>query len=300
MRRNSIKVQLLTGDEFGGSYLTDKALLDYGKKAFGIQTSVSNILHSGFDLTILSNLQHIEDYAYENIKEPFVKIEHDYGFCNHYDALCNYHNCTVCSRRGEMWEELNQRALLNFYMSPAQFEIHEKHLDEIPNMRFVQSQIDWKFLKELKEKTKKIEGLIVSPTFMPGYHKGTSNIINWAEKNKKEVTMCGFCTSKEARQIFRGAHFIRYIGKLSSEDTLELIASAETLIFLPEWVEPTSRVIIEGILLGCDIITNENIGLYSWCSDPKPIDLEIQIMVSKVAFWDEIFYALKGSKKCLK
>jgi glycosyltransferase involved in cell wall biosynthesis len=291
-----MRIQWISIDSWGGSWLTDELLINHAQRVYGVEVSVGTTLRKGFDLTVISNIHHIEDYIYKELQEPFVKIDHDYGFCTYYEAMCYLHDDCKCATNAEIFKDLNNRALLNFYMSPAQYKVHEKHLGEIPNVRFVQSQIDWKPLRILRLRTKKEKDLIVSPTVL-GYHKGASNLIKWVHQHKKKVVVCGRTEFKEAKDAIESEPLLEHIGSLKYKETLELIAKAEAVVFLPEWVEPTGRVVMEGIFLGCKIYTNENLGLYSWVGKPEVLDLELQVLISRVAFWDEIFRKMENDGK---
>ena len=45
------------------------------------------------------------------------------------------------------------------------------------------------------------------------------------------------------------------------ERLLDALSRAERLVFLPRWVEPASRLVVEARLLGCEVIGNERVGV---------------------------------------
>jgi glycosyltransferase involved in cell wall biosynthesis len=58
-----------------------------------------------------------------------------------------------------------------------------------------------------------------------------------------------------------------YLGALSYEALPELYNRARTFAHLPEWYEPMGRTIVEASLCGCNVITNERVGVTTF---PKP------------------------------
>jgi hypothetical protein len=45
------------------------------------------------------------------------------------------------------------------------------------------------------------------------------------------------------------------------ERLLDALSRAERLVFLPRWVEPASRLVVEARLLGCEVIGNDRVGV---------------------------------------
>jgi len=284
-----VKILWVTHDKQGGSRLTDDELIKYGHDELGHEIIVDNKVTPGFDLVVLSNLHGLEEPVSKNIYSPYITIAHDYGFCSYYDAMCELHNCIECEWK-KKFQQLKKAALLNFFMSPAQYKIHVRMLDEIPNVRFIQSQLDWENLRRLRYTTKK-KGTIIAP-MVGGYHKGVDNLITWSKRNKRIVTVIGATDSQTEK--LKNEKYIDYKGYVNYETALKMIAQSESVLFLPEWTEPTGRAVMEGILLGCKIITNDHLGLYSWITDTRPEDLIMQIQVSKISFWNQISFLLNG------
>jgi glycosyltransferase involved in cell wall biosynthesis len=278
-----MKIQWLTVDFRGGSILTDKELIAYGEEVFNYKISVRSDYASGFDLTVISNI-HGKEWIIPKLRMPFIKIEHDYGFCTYYDALCEYHNCSTCTHK-LLWQNFNKRSKLNFYMSPRQFEVHNDRIGPIPNVRFIQSQINLDVLCSIQ----KLESVdyVVAPVALR-HHKGIDNLIKWAKENKKKIKVFGRMEDGQLKDKLCSQTDIEYKGLLPHKKVLEEILAAGEIVFLPTWIEPTGRGVMEAILLGCEVHYNSNLGLSSWLTEFDPEDLKLQMYVSKFNFWQNI------------
>jgi glycosyltransferase involved in cell wall biosynthesis len=55
-----------------------------------------------------------------------------------------------------------------------------------------------------------------------------------------------------------------YLGELPYEDLPELYNRARRFVHLPQWYEPMGRTVIEASLCGCEVVTNERVGVTSF------------------------------------
>jgi glycosyltransferase involved in cell wall biosynthesis len=55
-----------------------------------------------------------------------------------------------------------------------------------------------------------------------------------------------------------------YLGELTHEELPELYNRARTFAHLPQWYEPMGRTVIEASLCGCEVVTNEKVGVTSF------------------------------------
>jgi glycosyltransferase involved in cell wall biosynthesis len=69
-------------------------------------------------------------------------------------------------------------------------------------------------------------------------------------------------------------------------EVLQTFASAERLVFLPQWPEPASRVAVEARFLGCQIVSNDALGVAgeSWWHAPDDLALEF-VQEAPRRFW---------------
>jgi hypothetical protein len=67
------------------------------------------------------------------------------------------------------------------------------------------------------------------------------------------------------------------VREASQDELLEKLARAERLVFLPAWHEPASRLAVEARFLGCELVTNDRLGVAgeSWWSEPDEVGLEV-------------------------
>jgi hypothetical protein len=78
----------------------------------------------------------------------------------------------------------------------------------------------------------------------------------------------------------------RIVRDVSPAEVLCELAAAERLVFLPRWVEPASRLAIEARFLGCDIISNEALGVggEAWWHAPDEVAFPI-VRDAPARFW---------------
>jgi len=279
-----MRIRWITTDSLGGSFLTDSQLMKYATEQYKVQFTDKR--KEKVDLIVVSNISGIEKEVMEDLTIPYVKIEHDYGFCRWYDALCDFHKCKECTVRGELYTTLYQNSLLNYFMSPRQYSVHAFHLGDIPNVRFVQSQVDVDALLTLNKA--KEAGYTIAPVAI-GKHKGIEAVITWAQVHKRLVHVFGRMEETILLEKMSKAKYVKYEGLLPNTKLLEQMARAEEIVFLPFWTEPTGRVAIEAIFLQCKVDTNSNLGLTSWLKEPTAVDLSLQMYVSRFVFWQSIF-----------
>jgi len=68
---------------------------------------------------------------------------------------------------------------------------------------------------------------------------------------------------------------------------LEGLARAERLVFTPVWFEPASRLVVEARYLGCEVVTNDRVGVIGepWWSEPDDVGLEV-LRSAAARFWE--------------
>ncbi|MDP9223362.1 MAG: glycosyltransferase [Actinomycetota bacterium] len=73
-----------------------------------------------------------------------------------------------------------------------------------------------------------------------------------------------------SRLVFAGRHELNepvvgtYLGELPYRELPELYNRARIFAHLPQWYEPMGRTVIEAALCGCDVVTNERVGVTSF------------------------------------
>jgi hypothetical protein len=76
------------------------------------------------------------------------------------------------------------------------------------------------------------------------------------------------------------------------------LAAAARLVFLPQWPEPSSEVALEARFLGCELISNEALGVTaeSWWHLPDELALEF-VREAPRRFWTLVSSLLSGSSR---
>jgi len=99
------------------------------------------------------------------------------------------------------------------------------------------------------------------------YQKGPDNAIAWAEKNQIPLTM--------------------YWNK-PRDFVLEAMSRAKHFVFLPNSFDAEPRVVIEAVLSGCEVHTNDQAGISSIPNWQDPEVLMPLIAGAKEAFWQTV------------
>jgi hypothetical protein len=81
---------------------------------------------------------------------------------------------------------------------------------------------------------------------------------------------------------------------------LEALSRAERLVFMPEWYEPASRLAVEAKFLGCEVVSNERLGVAgeSWWAQPEAVGLAVLTGAAR-RFW-EIVERFAGARTATK
>jgi glycosyltransferase involved in cell wall biosynthesis len=133
----------------------------------------------------------------------------------------------------------------------------ERYLDRFPQLRekssiVLSSVFHDEFLNRVKaRKEKKRSGWIVLGS--ESWIKGASDAIKWCQDNKKDYEVCW---------------------NLPYEQLLDKLESAEGFVYLPLGGDTCPRMVIEAKLLGCQVVTNDNVQHSSeewWQSSPNSI-----------------------------
>jgi glycosyltransferase involved in cell wall biosynthesis len=85
--------------------------------------------------------------------------------------------------------------------------------------------------------------------------KGYHNLIERFGPNR--ITFVG-------RSCIDGPVAGTYLGEIPYEELPTIYNRARTFAHLPEWCEPMGRTVIEAALCGCDVVTNERVGVTSF------------------------------------
>ena len=179
------------------------------------------------------------DYNFCAIRNPMIHNLAHQGVVEYKDDLGIYLKSTECRcdlQVGNVQASIIKNAICNFFMSIGQMKEFKKVFPKIEGY-VTHSCFDKKSLATFKnydnEKTKKT--LIWNA---PDYIKGAKNAIEYCEQNDLEYSL---------------------IDGVSHDEMLRHMSEHERLVFMPNAWDTAPRLTIEAKMLGCDVITNENV-----------------------------------------
>jgi len=83
----------------------------------------------------------------------------------------------------------------------------------------------------------------------------------------------------------------RYLGRFSQDELPALYSRARTFAHLPRWHEPQGRTVVEAALCGCEIVTNDRVGVTYF---PRAAWTDADSVRGHPArFWDELEQAVE-------
>lgn len=181
-------------------------------------------------------------YALKNLN--YATIEYDYKHCvyrsieKHIEAegSCDCHT----TRKGKIVSMFINNSKLSFWMSKKQMEIHQQifpflNSDKNKVLSSIFSQDTIEFIESLDTNKKNNKWLILNS---PSWIKGTEDAITYAKENNLEYEL---------------------VWNLEYKELLKKMASSKGVIFLPKGADTCPRWIIESKMLGCELVTNENV-----------------------------------------
>lgn len=248
----------------GGSQLTSKYVMDWGKDlGFDIEEcslytidelgiEPNHYLRSG-DLFIMNNMAHLYEKYPNFIKEiikykKYIRYEHDYMW---------QHNIVEF----QLIKEIFANALAVYYLSPAHREEHSRMGLARDDDTYIPSPIDSKLFKIIPN----IERVKNSVIYTGGFsqHKGIENIFKYAVDNpNKNIDLVGWVDHEGV--VSKLPDNVRVIDTVKYSAMPELLNTYQYFIHLPNWIEPFGRSVAEALLCGCNMITNDNIGMLSY------------------------------------
>ena len=225
---------------------------------------------------------------------PYIKIEFDYNFCIRRNILCTVDRSikSCCNPdKFHIYRKLFANAILNIFQSPKHYEAHYDFYGEaIKNYKTYPPTVD---VDNLNISKNKIDDVI--PFFGDlNYLKGGKAYIDYAEKHpEKKFPVYG---KNYLRQII--PNNVEFHEPISNNEVLNILGRTKTFFCQPVWPEPSGRLAAEAFLSGCNIISNDKIGTFSFDFYPdnkaKAIDEMKAVLVD---FWKEIDTILNNKKQ---
>lgn len=289
-------------DYLGGAELSNQKVIDAGK-AFGMDIDYDQLKDfralkeslPKYDLLIVSNivLCKFEMELIDLILDsgiPYVKYEHDYGFCQLRNVYCfvnkDVGNC--CNpNRYKAYSKLHANALLNVFLSELHYKIFRNEYGACVDKHLIfPSPIDVENIEDSAEK----EDIV---TFVGdlSFKKGGENLIEYAQENpNKKIQVFGEYQLQKER-----TENVLIKGKRSNAEVLKALSKSKYFFFKPVWLEPFGRVAAEAFLSGCKMLVNDRVGALTYDYFPKDkADAHEQIKNAPNLFWESILKELKS------
>jgi len=187
-------------------------------------------------------------------EKPYIWLFHDM-----------LHNCM---HQGFILKALLKKATGCMFKSPFHREnVYGKwpEAKEVPGKAVYATPIDL----DMFHPGKKTKGTIWLGNYVP--EKGVREAVAWAEENGEVVDFFGF---GDAFMFRICSPWVRFYPVLPYEEVPGILRQYKKLVFLPKYPEAAGRVIVEALLSGCKVITNDMIGFKSfnwWSDDPETL-----------------------------
>ena len=267
----------------GGAELTTEALIDASpelvKKVHARNLTVEFLQENADAFWIFGNFSSINwslvPIIAANLR--YAVLEYDYKFCLHRSIekhqhetgqACDCHN----KQLGQLVASFYSSADAIFWMSEAQ---RSRYTDRFPgllnhrNSIILSSVFDQKFfdkIKEVKNQNLARSGWVVLGS--KSWIKGFDQAVKWCEDHGKS---------------YQSYWDVPY------DEMLNTLASAEGFVYLPLGGDTCPRMVIEAKLLGCAVVTNDNVQHASekwWQGSPD--DVCDYLKGRPDMFWDTI------------
>ncbi|TBV27826.1 hypothetical protein DMZ43_01915 [Meridianimaribacter sp. CL38] len=278
-----------------GAELTIKQLIRLGEQRQysvtldylrNFDTTKRNIQNS--DLIIVCSITRCQ-YELELInylissKALYIKIEYDYNFCVRRNILCTVdRKVTNCCNPDKFhhYRNLYANAKFNAFQSPSHYRAHVEFFgDAVSNHMIKPPTVH---VEDLQISEEKIEDTI--PFFGDlNYLKGGYAYVEYA----KEHPNINFTVYGENKLRTELPSNISFHEPIPNKEVLKILGKTKTFICQPVWPEPSGRLAAEAFLSGCNIISNDRIGTFSFDFYPNNRDQAIHEMKTILdEFWD--------------
>jgi len=233
----------------GGAQYTNDTLIKEGiKRGYNIDMLTPGIKDNGeYDLYSLHNIRNFKTEFLRNIidNKRYMRMEHDYWVTG---AFLN----------NKRFPDIFDKSLLNLFMSKKHLQVCTNKIGHtIPKSNYVISPIDTDLFYIGKNK---IANMVVWTGHDTPVNKGfTKNVLPYVKDNPQlDFKMFGIFKEHDNTNT---PDNMEIIGEVKQEIFAEYLRKAEYLMAVPNWIEPSGRSVFEGLLCGCDLIVNNNIGI---------------------------------------
>jgi len=134
-----------------------------------------------------------------------------------------------------------------------------------------------------KQKRKRSSVLWAGGSFSP--RKGIQLAVDWATENDEYVDFYAY--GKPPTFLTESKH-CKVKDPVPYEYMPGVFQQYKKFLYLPVWKEPFGRVVAEAMLMGLEIITNDNVGIFSYPWGRNPLLVKRYLDEAPSAFWNAI------------
>ena len=219
-----------------------------------------------------------------NSGKAYVKLEYDYNFCVRRSVLClsekRIKNC--CNNaKFHLYRNVFAGARLNVFQSPKHYEYHKDFFGAaIGDYLIMPPTVDVDNLQISEEKQDEIP-FFGTLNYLKGGHEFVAYALDHPEKQ--------FVVYGENRLQREIPSNITFKPPVENKDVLRILGKTKTIIIKPVWPEPSGRLAAEAFLSGCELITNNRVGTWSFNFYPDHKDTAIAEIKNTIPqFWQAI------------
>ena len=225
-------------------------------------------------------------------EKPYVKVEYDYNFCVRRNILCtvdwNIKNCCH-TNKFHLFRNLFLNSEFNVFQSPNHYNSHFDFFGEAVTNHLIMPptvEVDKISISEIKEEIIPFFGEL-------NKLKGGYEFVDFVKENsEKEFVVYG--ENKLNCEIPSNVIFKEPI---PNDEVIQILGKTKTFFIKPFWPEPSGRLAAEAFLSGCELITNDKVG--TWSFDFYPNDVERakkEMKETPMVFWDKVSTIFNAEK----
>ncbi|MBQ0769217.1 MAG: hypothetical protein KBT58_07990 [Bizionia sp.] len=220
-----------------------------------------------------------------NEKVLYIKMEYDYNFCMRRNILCtvdpSVKNCCN-SNKFHLFRRLFAESLLNIFQSPKHYDAHYNFYGEALGDPLIMPPTI--AVEKLKVSAIKNEDSI--PFFGDlNYLKGGNAYLEYA-KEHPDLQFHVYGNNRLQRDMPPNIIFFKPV---ENAKVLDILGKTKQFICLPVWPEPSGRLAAEAFLSGCELITNDRVGTFSFNFYPNHKEQAfMEMKQAPEAFWNSI------------
>ncbi|WP_298137825.1 glycosyltransferase family 9 protein [Flavobacterium sp.] len=222
----------------------------------------------------------------------YVKVEYDYNFCVRRNILCtvdwNIRNCCHTDKF-HLFRNLFLNSKFNVFQSPNHYQSHFDFFGEAVTNHLIMPptvEVDKISISEVKQETIPFFGELSKL-------KGGYEFIDFVKENpKKEFVVYG-----ENKLNCDIPNNVIFKEPIPNDEVIKILGKTKTFFIKPFWPEPSGRLAAEAFLSGCELITNDKVG--TWSFDFYPNDIEKarkEMKETPMAFWDKVSTVFSSEK----